>query len=68
MQVEVGGLKPKEAIRLSFKLPVSGVVIDAAGVVVWGKGNRQGIQFTSVGSKSQQSIRRFMAEIENMEG
>jgi len=68
MQVEVGGLKPKDAVRLSFKLPVSGVVIDAAGVVVWGKENRQGIQFTSVGAKSQQSIRRFMAEIENMEG
>ena len=46
MQVEVGGLKPKDAVRLSFKLPVSGVVIDAAGVVVWAKESRQGIQFT----------------------
>ena len=67
MQVEVGGLKPKDAVRLSFKLPVSGVVIDAAGVVVWGKENRQGIQFTSVSGQSQESIRRFMAEIENMD-
>lgn len=67
MQVEVDGLKPKDAIRLSFKLPVSGVVIDAAGVVVWGKESRQGIQFTTVSAQSQQSIRQFMAEVENME-
>ncbi len=67
MQVEVGGLNPKDAVRVSFKLPVSGVVIDAAGVVVWGKENRQGIQFTNLNVRSQQSIRRFMTEIENME-
>ena len=67
MQVEGDGLNPKDAVRLSFKLPVSGVTIDAAGVVVWAKENRQGIQFTSVGTESQQSIRRFMAEVENIE-
>ena len=67
MQVEVGGLKPKDAVRVSFKLPVSGVVIDAAGVVVWGKENRQGIQFANLSVQSQQSIRRFMTEIENTE-
>jgi DNA-binding response OmpR family regulator len=67
MQVEVDSLKPKDAVRLSFKLPVSGVIIDAAGVVVWGKERRQGIQFTTVSAQSQQSIRQFMAEIENME-
>jgi c-di-GMP-binding flagellar brake protein YcgR len=67
MQVEVDGLKPRDAVRLSFKLPVSGVVIDAAGVVVWAKESRQGIQFTAVSAQSQQSIRQFMAEIENME-
>jgi len=67
MQVEVDSLKPKDAVRLSFKLPVSGVIIDAAGVVVWGKESRQGIQFTTVSAQSQQSIRQFMAEIENME-
>ena len=67
MQVEVDGLKPRDAVRLSFKLPVSGVVIDAAGVVVWAKESRQGIQFTAVSAQCQQSIRQFMAEIENME-
>jgi CheY-like chemotaxis protein len=67
MQVEVDGLKPKDAVRLSFTLPVSGVVIDAVGVVVWAKEKRQGIQFTSLSAQTQQSIRQFMAEIENME-
>ena len=67
MQVEVDGLKPKDAVRLSFTLPVSGVVIDAVGVVVWEKEKRQGIQFTNVSAQSQQSIRQFMAEVENME-
>ena len=67
MQVEVGGLKPKDAVRVSFKLPVSGVVIDAAGIVVWGKETRQGIQFTTLSAQSQQSIRHFITEIENMD-
>jgi CheY-like chemotaxis protein len=67
MQVEVGDLKPKDAVRLSFQLPVSGVVIDVTGVVVWGNANRQGIQFTSVSAQSQRSILRFMAEVEKME-
>jgi CheY-like chemotaxis protein len=66
MQVEVSGLKPKDAVRVSFKLPVSGVAIDAAGIVVWAKETRQGIQFTAVSAQSQQSIREFMSEIENM--
>jgi len=67
MQVEVSGLQPKDAVRVSFKLPVSGEIIDAAGVVVWGKETRQGIQFTTVSAQSQKSIRQFMAEIENIE-
>lgn len=67
MQVEVSGLKPKDAVRVSFKLPVSGVVIDASGIVVWAKETRQGIQFTAVSAQSMQSIHKFMSEIENME-
>ena len=67
MQVEVDDLKPKDLVRLSFQLPISGVIIDAAGIVVWGKEKRQGIQFTNVSAQSQQSIRQFMAEVENME-
>jgi CheY-like chemotaxis protein len=67
MQVEVSDLKPRDAVRLSFRLPVSGVVIDVAGVVVWGDAKRQGIQFTSVSAQSQQSIRQFIADVKKME-
>jgi CheY-like chemotaxis protein len=67
MQVEVGGLKPKDFVRLSFRLPVSRIVVDVAGIVVWGNAARQGIQFTSVSAQSQHSIRQFMAEVEKME-
>lgn len=67
MQVEVGDLKPKDTVRLSFQLPVSGVAIDAAGVVVWEKASRQGIQFTNVSPQSQESICQFMADVEKLE-
>jgi c-di-GMP-binding flagellar brake protein YcgR len=67
MQVEVDDLKPKDLVRLSFQLPISGVIIDAAGIVVWEKEKRQGIQFTNVSAQSQQSIRQFITEVENME-
>ncbi|MGA8620563.1 MAG: response regulator [Candidatus Sulfotelmatobacter sp.] len=67
MQVEVGGLKPKDAVRLSFQLPSPIVVIDVAGIVVWGNEQRQGIQFTNVSERSQQSIRQFITDVEKME-
>jgi hypothetical protein len=34
MQVEAGGLEPKDTVRVSFHLPVSGVLIEAVGTVV----------------------------------
>jgi hypothetical protein len=67
MQVEVSDLKPKDAVRLSFQLPDSAVVIDVAGTVVWANEKRQGIQFTSVGARSQQSILQFITEVEKTE-
>lgn len=67
IQVEVDDLKPNDAVRLSFQLPVSGGVIDATGVVVWGNARRQGIQFTTVSSLSQQLIRQFIVDVGNME-
>lgn len=68
MQVEVGGdLRPNDAVRLSFQLPLSAVPIDVAGVVVWANEQRQGIQFTDVGPQSQQAIRQFIADVEKME-
>jgi CheY-like chemotaxis protein len=67
MQVEVADLKPNDTVRLSFQLPVSGIVIDAAGIVVWANATRQGIQFTNVSAQSQQSIRKFITTVEKME-
>lgn len=67
MQVEAGGLGPKDAVRLSFQLPISATTVDAAGIVVWANEQRQGIQFTNVSAQSQQSIRQFIADVEKME-
>ncbi len=67
MQVEVAGLKPKDAVRLSFQLPISAVIIDVSGIVAWGNEQRQGIQFTNVGAQSQESIRQFITAVEKME-
>lgn len=67
MQVQVGGLKPKDSVRLSFQLPIFAVTIDAAGVVMWGNEQRQGIQFTNISAQNQQAIRKFIAEVEKME-
>jgi two-component system chemotaxis response regulator CheY len=67
MQVEASGLRPKDAVRLSFQLPISAVTVDAAGIVVWANEQRQGIQFTNVSAQSQQSIRQFIADVEKME-
>ena len=61
MQVEVSGLKPKDAVRLSFRLPASGLAVDAGGVVIWGEEKRHGIQFTHIGAQSQQSIHQYIA-------
>jgi hypothetical protein len=62
MQVEVSDLKPKEAVQLSFRLPVSGVAVDVVGAVAWGEEKRHGIQFTYMGAQSQQSILQYIAE------
>jgi DNA-binding response OmpR family regulator len=64
MQVEAGGLAPKDTVRVSFQLPVSGVLLELVGTVVWAKETRQGIQFTNVSPKNEQSIREFIAAVE----
>jgi CheY-like chemotaxis protein len=64
MQVEADGLQPGDTVRASFRLPVSGVLLEAAGTVVWTKENRQGIRFTNVSPQNDQSIRQFIAEVE----
>jgi CheY-like chemotaxis protein len=64
MQVEAGGLEPKDTVRVSFQLPVSGVLLEAVGMVVWVKETRQGIQFTNVSPQIELSIREFISEVE----
>jgi CheY-like chemotaxis protein len=64
IQVEAKGLRSGEGVQLSFQLPASDIAIDANGVVAWVGENRQGIQFTSISSQSEQAIRTFIAEIE----
>lgn len=68
VQVDIGGLQAKDAVRLSFRLPISGVAIEAAGTVVWGDQKRQGIQFTNVSAKHQESIRQFISEVDEIDG
>jgi two-component system cell cycle response regulator CtrA len=64
MQVEATGLKPKDILHVSFRLPTSGVMIEAFGVVVWVTESRQGIQFSKMNSQTTTTIREFIAEVE----
>jgi CheY-like chemotaxis protein len=64
MQVEANGLKPKDLVEVSFQLPVSGIPLDAEGVVVWVTESRQGIQFTNVSPQNERAIRDFIAEVQ----
>jgi len=64
MLLEVEGLKPREAVRVSFRLPSSAVVIDASATVVWAKDGRQGILFSRVGHQQQEEIRQFIVRAE----
>jgi CheY-like chemotaxis protein len=64
MQVEAGNLNMGEKVGLSFRLPVSDVAIEVVGTVVWAGEKRQGIQFTEVSTQNQQSIREFVAAVE----
>jgi CheY-like chemotaxis protein len=67
IQIEVGNLPPGETVKLSFRLPRSGIAIDALGVVAWTKDQRQGIQFTKTSAQSQQAIQEFIAEVERLD-
>jgi hypothetical protein len=41
---------------LSFRLPVSGIAINADGTVVWADDRHQGIQFTKVRQRSHGQV------------
>jgi CheY-like chemotaxis protein len=64
MQVEASDLQSQDTVRLSFRLPVSGVSIDVIGTVAWVGEKRQGIQFTTLSTTAQQSIRKYITEVE----
>jgi CheY-like chemotaxis protein len=64
MQVEASDLHVQETVRLSFRLPVSGVSIDVIGTVAWAGENRQGIQFTTLSPSTQQSIIKYIVAVE----
>jgi hypothetical protein len=61
MQVETPGLKPGDIVRVSFRLPTSGLPIEASGVVVWQTENRQGIQFTRMNPQNAEAIHQFVS-------
>ena len=63
IQVEAPNLKLGDTVRISFRLPVSEVAIEAVGIVAWAGANRQGIQFTDVNAKNQEAIRAFVEEV-----
>jgi len=63
MQVEVNDLHPDEPVRVSFRLPSSSTTIDAFGVVVWVKPDRQGIKFTKMTNQNQVEVRNFIVQV-----
>lgn len=65
IQVEAGHLAPADKVRISFRLPSSGVVIDAQGTVKWGNDTRQGIEFTKLTNEAHEAIRKFISQVEN---
>jgi CheY-like chemotaxis protein len=67
IQVDVGSLKPGQSVRLSFRLPQSGTLVEATGAVVWVGEKRQGIRFEHLGPKHEKAIRDFIAEVEAQE-
>jgi hypothetical protein len=68
MQVEASDLQLRDTVQVSFRLPASGVAVDALGSVTWANEGRHGIQFTNVGARSQQSIRSYILELERRLG
>lgn len=68
MQLEARDLQLRDTVQLSFRLPGSGVAVDALGSVIWANEGRYGIQFTNVGAQRQESIRSYILELERRLG
>lgn len=60
IEVELPGLKRKTKVQLTFRLPLSGTIIDVLGAVVWHSKRRHGIVFRQIGEQSRESIRDFI--------
>jgi CheY-like chemotaxis protein len=67
IQVDIVGLHAGDNVRLSFRLPGSGTMVDAGGSVVWVNERRQGIRFEHLSPKHEQTIRDFITEVETQE-
>jgi CheY-like chemotaxis protein len=67
IQVDIAGLNPRDNVRLSFRLPGSGAMVDATGSVIWVNERRQGIRFEHLNPKHEQTIRDFITEVETQE-
>jgi hypothetical protein len=62
IQVELPELKRKANVRLTFRLPFSGTIVDAVGTAVWHSERRHGIKFKYMGEQSLESIQHFIEE------
>ena len=62
IQVELSELKGKANVRLTFRLPPSGTIVDAVGTAVWHSERRHGIKFKYMGQQSLESIQYFIEE------
>ena len=62
LQLEAPGLRREASVRLTFRLPLSGTIIDALGAVVWQSDRRHGIKFKYMGEQSHESIQHFIEE------
>ncbi|MFZ0286389.1 MAG: response regulator [Terriglobales bacterium] len=60
MQLEVAGLEPGQIVQVSFSLPDPALTVEATGVVVWAKNDRQGIHFVEMSVLHQQIVRDFI--------
>lgn len=64
--VEVDHLQMGDNLHISFHLPSSSVNIEASGVVVWTKNNRQGIQFSKLSSQNESDLREFIVQVDKL--
>lgn len=65
IQVDAESLKPGDVTRLRFRLPTTGILIDATGIVVWTGEKRQGVRFEHLSQQNDAAIRDFIAEVES---